>query len=131
MSDKQTTPEEFQKGWESEMCSWTKLPAIEGGIHGCLTCGRTHSTLAMIYPIIAGFGDAIISRDGKEVYRAAPARDAEDFQNAPALSVFEALAAADPDRDWRFFLNLPLRSATYQRHGKEKWVLVDTGRGFA
>ena len=43
----------------------------------------------------------------------------------------EDQAAADPDHDWRVHFHAPLSERTYQRHGPEEWVLVETGPGFA
>lgn len=110
------------------MKKWKKLPTIEGGVHGCLNCGYTHSKLSMHHKIIAGFGDAIITKNDKYVYQEPPNMEWED---APTLMRFENRARKEPDCDWRFSLNLPLRSAIYQRHGKNEWVLIETGMGFA
>jgi hypothetical protein len=44
---------------------------------------------------------------------------------------FEEIAKKDPDHDWRHNLDLPLRSADYQRHGDGKWILLERGEGFA
>ena len=78
-------------------------------------------------PIIAGFGVAVIERDG------VPFHDGSNDtpRAAKRLHEIERLASADPDHDWRFVLDLPLRSAVYQRQGPAEWVLVETGKGFA
>jgi hypothetical protein len=41
------------------------------------------------------------------------------------------VAAADPDHDWRLFVNGPLSDYTYQRQGEATWALVAQGQGFA
>lgn len=74
-----------------------------------------------------GFGDASVFRDGSTVY----INSSTPGETARRLKHFEALARKDPDHDWSVFLNLPLYDATYQRHGKNKWVLVRKGNGFA
>jgi hypothetical protein len=43
----------------------------------------------------------------------------------------EIRARLQPECDWQAVLDLPMRSAVYQRQGKNKWVLIKTGRGFA
>ena len=95
---------------------------------GCRNCGRTQELLSMDTPIIAGFGSAIIQKDDEVVY--SEPSDIE-FVDAPLLSNFEELAMKEPEADWRYHLDLPLRSAVYQRQGKEKWVLIKKGQGFA
>lgn len=43
----------------------------------------------------------------------------------------ERLAKKAPDHDWRIVLYGPLHGEIYQRHGKGKWVLVESNQGFA
>ncbi len=107
---------------------WKKLPGIRGGRHGCLNCGYTYTKLSMRGKIIAGFGGAIITKNSLTIYNEPPEIE---WETAPTLMKFENMARKDPDCDWRFSLDLPLRSATYQRHGKNEWVLIEKGMGFA
>jgi hypothetical protein len=44
---------------------------------------------------------------------------------------YENAARKDPNHDWRAECLLPMREATYQRQGKNEWVLVASGMGFA
>jgi hypothetical protein len=82
-----------------------------------------------VYPLdeafSVGFGESWVSRDGEEVYRERRGHP------GPSLRDFEAMAAADPGRDWRMVRVAPLFEAEYQRHGPGLWVLVREGRGFA
>ena len=48
-----------------------------------------------------------------------------------AFADAEALAAQDPDHDWRIVLHGPLSGRTYQRHGPGQWMLVEKNEGFA
>lgn len=43
----------------------------------------------------------------------------------------EALAAADPDHDWRIQLHGPMGGQEYQRHDVGQWVYVKRIPGFA
>jgi hypothetical protein len=52
------------------------------------------------------------------------------WDEAQELSAFEEIAKKVPDHDWRHHLDLPLRSAVYQRHDDGKWVLIERGEGF-
>ena len=113
----------------SETTTWTKLPAIEGKYGGCLNCGPRPSYFPAGGQIAVGFGYAALHRDGEPVYTepSDPKDDAEYMTGAQA----EAMAAADPDHDWRIVLEAPLSSRTYQRHGPDQWALVEQGMGFA
>lgn len=95
--------------------------------HGCLNCGHTEEIAHLESIVAAGFGYAGITKDGQSVYQ----DDPHSEEDAPTLQRFEDMAKADPDHDWRFTLNLPLRDAEYQRQGDARWVLVKSGMGFA
>jgi hypothetical protein len=107
--------------------SFTKLPAIEGRHGGCLNCGTRPSAFPAGGVIAVGFGCAMLTCDGSTVWAELPDSDEDDMTGAQA----EALAAADPDHDWRIVLEAPLSSREYQRHGPDLWVLVRQGAGFA
>jgi hypothetical protein len=102
--------------------------AIKGGRAGCSHCGYTENKLLMNTKIIAGFGEATIKKNREVIYREEPNTK---WENAPTLMKFELLARKTPKADWRYILNLPLRSAEYQRQGKNNWVLIKKGMGFA
>jgi len=108
--------------------TWTKLPAIEGKHGGCLNCGPRPSFFPAGGQIAVGFGYAALHRDGEPVY-AEPNEPEDDAYMTGAQA--EAMAATDPDHDWRIVLEAPLSSRTYQRHGPDQWVLVEQGMGFA
>lgn len=107
--------------------TWTKEPAWTGAVHvGCGNCGGTPTVAPLDMVIAVGFGAAIVSRDGREVF------DGERYPDEEhQLAEFEAQAALDPDHDWRVTLEAPLRSAVYQRHEAGQWVLIASGTGFA
>lgn len=109
--------------------TWEKLPAIKGGHGGCMHCGFQHEVLPLDAVIAVGFGSAGLSKDGDSVYdEQEVGRGREDYMTAAEA---EALAAADPDHDWRIYLVAPLSERHYQRQGDGHWVLYEKGEGFA
>ena len=104
------------------------LPPIAGGVSGCLNCGYTEDILPMKTKLYNGFGGWVITKNGEHYF----SEDVnKEYDEAKTLSYIERMAKLEPECDWRANLNLPLRSAVYQRHGKSKWVLVERGQGFA
>lgn len=115
------------------MAAWTKLPPWTGVLHqSCSCCPPTEPRAPMDMIIAVGFGSAVATRDGVVVAdgedMAEKATDADDWLT---LEQVEAMAAADPDHDWRVSLQGPLRGREYQRHGAGEWVLTHSDEGFA
>lgn len=107
--------------------TWTRLPPIEGSL-ACATCGAgAHSDLEPERGLFA-YGSADYSRNGEVLW----SFDMSD-EDAPPVTVadVEALAAADPDHDWRISFDTPMWFGEYQRHGPGVWALVRKGPGFA
>ena len=79
--------------------------------------------------IAVGFGSAFVTKDDEQVY------DGEsDYQNnkkPKCVSDIEAMAKLDPDHDWRIVKYGPLHGETYQRHGDDAWVCIESNMGFA
>ena len=90
-------------------------------------CPGNHDYLSMDTVLYQGFGGYDVTKDGKHYYHA----PMDDWSNSKKLTDIEEEAVKDPDADWRINLNLPLRSGVWQRHGKDKWVLIESGLGFA
>jgi len=109
----------------SDTTTWEKLPAIEAKHGGCLNCGPRPSHFPSDGLIAVGFGYAALHRDGEPVYTE-PSGD--DYMTGAQA---EAMAAADPDHDWRIVLQGPLSGRTYQRHDAGQWALVEQDMGFA
>jgi hypothetical protein len=101
---------------------------IKGGHSGCLNCGYTEERLPMRTKLYQGFGGWMITKNGELFYM--ESQDV-DFDKSKKLSYIERSAKLEPESDWRAILDLPMRSAVYQRHGKSKWVLIEKGQGFA
>ncbi len=106
----------------------TLLPAIEGGQPSpCLCCGPRQSQLCEESRIAVGFGFAALTKNGEVIWH----EDNHEWNDCMTVAQAEALAAADPDADWRIVLHGPLRGSTYQRHGTMRWILVEKNNGFA
>jgi hypothetical protein len=122
--------------------TWEKIKPYQGKIHqGCANCPPVENIAPMTMPIGVGFGIAqvtkedqlIFAEDGRDNFHAPGLREAlpDEQDGFPLVQDIEKLAAADPDHDWQICLFAPLRGRTYQRHGKDKWVLIESNRGFA
>lgn len=106
--------------------TWEKLPALPGKGNPCLCCPPIPAKASMDKIIAVGFGSADVTRDGELVLDGEHSEDGWiTFAHA------EALAALDPDHDWRATLFGPLHGEVYQRHGPGEWMLVEKNEGFA
>lgn len=108
--------------------AWTKEPALDVDKihHGCLNCSNVGHTMPLDAIIAVGFGSADVTKDGEYIYSEEHGK--EDYR---ALSEFEDMAKTDPDHDWRVTMFGPLHGETYQRHGDNEWVLIESNEGFA
>ena len=97
--------------------------------HGCLCCGGTEKVLDLETRLYQGFGGWNITKDGK-LYFEEPNID-KTWEEFKTLKEIENEAKKDPNHDWRAILDLPLRGGQYQRHGDDKWVLIESNMGFA
>lgn len=105
-----------------------KQPAITPKQSGCLCCGSTEPTLSMDARIGVGFGYAALTCNGDAMWEEKPGME---YRKLWTVAKAERCAEKLPDSDWRIVLHGPLRSRTYQRHGKGKWCLIEKGDGFA
>ena len=110
---------------------WTKLPPIKKGeLHiGCLNCSTAEYQASMDHLIGSGFGFAALLKDGDVVFDGDSVY--EETGQYPSFAEAEAEAAKDPNHDWQVVIDTPLHGETYQRHGKNKWICVESNRGFA
>ncbi len=106
---------------------WYK-PAINGGQGGCLCCPSTAALLPLKTKLYYGFGGWSITKNGKPFFT--DNRDV-DFEKYKDLKHVEKLIGEDLKSEYRAIFDSPLRGATYQRHAKNSWVLIDTNEGFA
>lgn len=105
-----------------------KEKTIKGGVAGCVNCGCTESRLPMNTRLYNGFGGWMITKDDDVFFME---KVNTDFNKSKTLRYIEKQARLAPGCDWRAVLNLPLRSAVYQRQGNNKWMLIKKGMGFA
>lgn len=96
---------------------------------GCSHCPDKPVVARMDMYLAVGFGAATVTKNGECVYDENRwDGEKEDF---PTLGRYELLAQNEPDADWRCSFFAPLYEAEYQRQGKERWVLIRKGLGFA
>ena len=95
---------------------------------GCICGGaaRIGGQVCLSYQLGVGFGMACVTKDGKPVWEERP-----NTKRYPRLRRFELMAREDPDHDWRYEHFAPLTNFTVQRQGKNKWIIIDSGIGFA
>jgi len=97
--------------------------------HGpCLCCPNTESHLALDTVLYNAFGGYVVLKNGEEYFEEEMDKPWEENKT---LADIEKEAAQDPNNDWQIRLDLPLRAGKWQRQGPEKWVLFETGEGFA
>jgi hypothetical protein len=100
------------------------LAPLPGRHVGCLTCGFKASKLRLSSILGVGCGIVVVTCDDATVWA--------DDSETERLRRFEHMARCLPDTaDWRVRFHGPLSDVTYQRQGKNNWVLVKTGKGFA
>lgn len=112
----------------NQVTTWGRLPAIEGTHGGCLNCGPRPSQFPADGVIAVGFGYAALHKDGSSVWAGSDETDSDQWLTGAQA---EAMAAIDPDHDWRIVLQGPLSGREYQRHGPNNWALVHQDQGFA
>lgn len=111
------------------MSDWNKVPQIASDkLHiGCVKC----STAALVAPmdmlIAVGFGAAYVFRDDDCIYD----EDGVVDENYWTVQDAEDAAADDPDHDWRIVKHGPMHGETFQRHGPNQWVCIESNEGFA
>ena len=102
--------------------------ALKGAPNPCLHCPPIQPTLHMRTRIAVGFGYAAVTCDGKGVWHEPP--NAE-WKKLWTVLKAENRARKNPDADWRIVMDGPLHGETYQRQGRNRWVLIEKNQGFA
>ena len=110
------------------MSNWTMLEPLEGRPNPCLHCPPIYPTLKLNRRIAVGFGFAGVSKGDEQVWT----EDGDEkWADMPTLMTFENMARKDPDHSWEAVMHGPLHGETYQRQGRNLWVLVEKNKGFA
>jgi hypothetical protein len=108
--------------------AWWK-PAIKSNGVGCLCCGGTSEILELDTKLYFGMvGGWNILKNGQEFF--CDGRDVE-YEEYQDLKHVEQLIGEDTENEYIANFDSPLRSAIYQRHAKNSWVLIERGDGFA
>lgn len=113
----------------SETTTWEKLPPLDSRANPCNYCPAIPAEAPMGKVIAVGFGSADVTRDGALMLDGE--REIMDGREPPTFADAEALAAIDPEHDWRVTLFGPLHGEVYQRQGAHRWLLVESNQGFA
>lgn len=109
---------------------WHQAPLEGKDIHkGCACCSTACQLAPMDMIIAVGFGIATATKDEQIVY--SEPHDAESEDDYMTVEQLEALAAADPEHDWRIVKHGPMHGETFQRQGPGKWVCIESNEGFA
>ena len=109
---------------------------VEGGPNPCFNCPPIPTQATMDKLVCVGFGCAEATKDGELVAdgeRGIIIRNGieEETEDYIRFADIEAMAAIEPDHDWRIKLHGPMHGETYQRQGPEQWVCIERNEGFA
>lgn len=99
-----------------------KLKPIHARVQPCLNCPPKPLTLKMNAMCAVGFGMVRVTRNGRKVWMG------DDLR--VRVMRFEWMARKTPG-DWRIEFIAPLYNSLYQRQGRNRWVMVRKGLGFA
>jgi len=110
---------------------WKKLPPLKSNkLHiGCTCCSTAALKAPMNMEIAVGFGSAVVTKAGKTVYDGE--RDLQNGKDPKTVKEIEVIAKKDPDHDWRIVKHGPLHGETFQRHGNDEWICIESNEGFA
>ncbi len=106
--------------------NWIKLlPIQKGDLHvGCANCSTAEYIAPMDLSIPVGYGSSDLMMDKTVIWD-------ENEGTEITIQQAEDMAAKDPDHDWRIHRYGAMHGETYQRHGTNKWVCVESNPGFA
>lgn len=105
-----------------------KKPAIKSSKVTCVCCNSTDEVLALDTLLYMGFGGWNISKNGEPFF---VEENNVEFENSKTLSDVEEMIGEDDESEYLAVLFSPLLGATYQRHSKNHWVLIEEDDGFA
>lgn len=112
-----------------EKKKWFK-PAIEGGAGACACacCGGASELLNIETKLYYGFGGWVVNKNGEQFFCE---NTDVDFDECKDVVHVEELIGEDSENEYLAIFDSPLRSAVYQRHAKNNWVLIEKGEWFA
>ena len=106
----------------------TKLKTLPGRNNPCLCCPPILPTLKMNWRIAVGFGYAAVECGSKVIWSESWNMEWSELWTVQKA---ENLARKRKKGDWRIVLDGPMHGETYQRQGRNRWVLVKSNNGFA
>lgn len=100
-------------------------PMVAPSTGGCALCSPVAQELPLDAELDVGFGSTalLVDRSVTELHALT--------QPCRTLADVERIAARQPQRNWRLRFITPLRASVFQRQGPGRWVLVESGPGFA
>ncbi len=105
-----------------------KKEMYTGVIHqGCWLCANPKKVLEMSTKLSVGFGDCRVTFNGETLWYEEPGMK---WEQAPTVEKFENMAKKK-EGDWEIIFYTSLHGEVYQRHGKDKWVMIESNMGFA
>ena len=111
------------------MSKWKRIePLKKLNPNPCLHCPDPEIVAPLDMVIAVGFGNAMVTKDGKLIWDEQQAGDHGTYWDVKKA---EKVARKDPDHDWRIHKHGPLHGEVYQRHGNNKWVCIEQDGGFA
>jgi hypothetical protein len=113
--------------------NWEKLPQIKPDdmFIGCLNCSTAALEAPLDMTICVGFGCAYVTKDGEMIYDGERDSKENDTYDVKTVKDIEEWALKDPDHDWRIVKHGSMHGETFQRHGPNKWVCIESDPGFA
>lgn len=110
-----------------------KLKSIGTQNKGCLNCGPLEELAPMRMRLYNEFGGHRVTKDGEDFYVPEQSTVGNEipWEKRKTLQWVENRARKFPNSDFRLIAFMPLYEAEWQRQGRQRWVLVKKGMGFA
>jgi hypothetical protein len=106
---------------------WWK-PGIKATGAICACCAQTTELLSLDTVLYDGFGGWSVTKNGQYFFQA---DQGKEWDETETLKDIENMIGEDNESEYLANLFTPLRGATFQRHAKNHWVLIETNEGFA
>lgn len=116
MKDKTTKPDWFKEGVKSDHV-------------GCVCCEGNQQLLPLDTVLYHGFGGWYVRKNSEMFFQELD--DTKGFDQFKTIKDIEEMIGDDTENCYEAVLFAPLREGVWQRHEKNKWILIDEGMGFA
>lgn len=100
---------------------------------GCLNCGASSIKAPMNMRLYQSFGGHHVTKDGKDFFmpQQETVSNPVKWEEWKTLQYVENRARKYPRSDFRLIAEMPLYRKEWQRQGKNNWVMIKSGNGFA